>query len=146
MRPFLISIPFDNNGADWRQELFSNLEGVWYVWTINTGCPDNTTSFLTTRQPPLKSSLLYEMKFDIFHLCFFCIDTEAVHHLSFPQDSKVLRGRSKMTSPGGGGRGSDRLVTNGDKRGGRYWQAVTSPSKKNYLNISFCILLKHISQ
>ena len=29
-----------------------------------------------------------------------------------------LRGRSKMTSAGGGGRGSERLVTNDDKGGG----------------------------
>ena len=39
-----------------------------------------------------------------------------------------VRGRSKMTSPGEEGGRSDKLVTNGDKRGGGYWQVVTSPS------------------
>ena len=43
-----------------------------------------------------------------------------------------VRGRSKMTSPGGGGRGSDRLVTNGDK-GGR--EVLASGSVKKFIYI-----------
>ena len=66
-----------------------------------------------------------------------------IQHLIFvPKKCRLLWGRSKMTSPGGGGRGSDKSVTNGDK-GGR---EVLASDDVFYLNISFCILLKDISQ
>ena len=57
----------------------------------------------------------------------------------------LLKGRSKMTSPGEEGGGSDRLETNGVKGGRGYWQVVTSPSKKINLLFHFGFL-KHFSQ
>ena len=60
---------------------------------------------------------------------------------------KLNRGRSKMRSPGGGGRGSERSVTNGDKGGrGVLASGDVTIKKKFHLNISFCIVLKHFSQ
>ena len=57
----------------------------------------------------------------------------------------VLRGRSKMTSPGAGGGGSTKLVTNGDIGGRGVWTGgdVTTWKKiiARFLCISYCYCL-----
>ena len=47
---------------------------------------------------------------------------------------------------GGGGRGPDKLVTNGDKGEGVLANGDVTIKIFIYLNTYFCILLKHLSQ
>ena len=60
-------------------------------------------------------------------------------------NARLLKGSFKNDVTGGRGRGPNILLTNGDKGEG----VLASGDviiKKNDLNISFCVLLKHFSQ